>query len=656
MSGGYVRRILNLDLSTDEIKEERPEERVYRDFLGGTGLGVWHIYNHQMAGVNPLGPENIIGVVTGLLNGTNVPFSGRYTVVGKSPLTKTWGDANSGGFFGSELKHAGYDAIFINGISKRPVYLWINDGRAEIRDAGHLWGRDTTETLDIIRSEVGDKKVRVVSIGPSGEKLSLISCIINDRGRAAARSGLGAVMGSKKLKAIAVRGTERVPIDDTKRLTEVRERMLKSLRRSPYPLTKLMMTLLKPIIPWILRRGLTVRPDVGYITESYSKGGTAMFMSTCSEMGDAPCKNWAGVGSRDFPMRTKSYKISDDHVLKYNKRKYSCAACPVGCGAILKIEEGPYALEGGHKPEYETLASFGSMTLNDNVESIIKANDICNRYGLDTISAGATIAFAMECYEKGILTKEDTDGIELTWGNTEAIVRSLERLAKHEGFGELLADGVKKAAERIGKGAEKYAMHVHGQEIPMHDPRLNPSFATTYVTDPTPARHTKGGAGTLELGLHSNLLKDVKLPRIKRFQYKGKGDVHATLSKLHITLDSLGMCQFSGYFGSFPLIEAIEAVTGWDFSTEELMKIGERTQALRQLFNVREGIRPSDFKLPDRIKGVPPLPTGPSAGITIDLDSMVEEFYKAMDWSLVDGKPSEEKLKSLGLIELSIGT
>ncbi len=654
MSGGYVGRFLNLDLSNDKIKEERPEERVYRDFLGGTGLGVWHIYNHQMTGVNPLGPENIIGFVTGLLNGTKVPFSGRYTVVGKSPLTKTWGDANSGGFFGPELKQAGYDAIFIKGISKKPVYLWIKDGEPEIRDASHLWGRDTTETLDIIRSEVGDEKVRVVSIGPSGEKLSLISCIINDKGRAAARSGLGAVMGSKKLKAIAVRGTERVPIDDQKRLTDVSERMLKSLRRSPYLPTKVMMTLLKPIIPWILRRGVVGMPEVGYVTESYIKYGTAGGMSPCSEMGDAPCKNWAGVGFRDFPMRTKSYKISDDYVVKYNKRKYACAACPIGCGAIVKIEGGPYALEEGHKPEYETLAAFGSMTLNDNVESIIKANDICNRYGIDTISAGATIAFAMECYENNILTKDDTDGIELTWGNTEAIVRTLEKLAEHDGFGELLADGVKVAAERIGKGADEYAMHVHGQEIPMHDPRLNPSFATAYVTDPTPARHTKGGAGTLELGLSSNPFKDVKLPRVKRFQYKGKGKVHATLSKLHITLDSLGMCQFLSYFGSFPIIDAIEAVTGWDFSTEELMKTGERIQALRQLFNVREGIKPSDFKLPDRIKGIPPLPAGPSAGITIDLDSMVEEFYKAMDWSLEDGKPSEERLKSLGLAEMSI--
>ncbi|MFC1787252.1 aldehyde ferredoxin oxidoreductase family protein [Halobacteriota archaeon] len=656
MSGGYARKILNLDLSTDEIKEEMPEERVYRDFLGGTGIGVWHIYNNQTAGVNPLGPENIIGFVTGLLNGTNVPFSGRYTVVGKSPLTNTWGDANSGGFFGPELKQAGYDAIFVKGISKKPVYLLINDGKAEIRDADHLWGKDTTETLDIIRSEVGEEKVRVVSIGPSGEKLSLISCIINDGGRAAARSGLGAVMGSKKLKAIAVRGTERVPIDDPERLKDISDRMLKSLTRSTPPITKLMMNLLKPIFPWILRRGLTFRPDVGYITESMSRYGTAMGASSCSEMGDAPCKNWAGVGSRDFPMRTKSYKISDDHVVKYNKRKYACAACPIGCGAIVKIEKGPYSIEEGHKPEYETLASFGSMTLNDNVESIIKANDICNRYGIDTVSAGATIAFAMECYEKGILTKEDTDDIVLTWGNADGIIQVMNKLAKREGFGELLADGVKAAAEKIGKGAEKYAMHVHGQEIPMHDPRLNPSFATTYVTDPTPARHTKGGAGTFELGLSSNPLKDVKLSRVKRFQYKGKGDVHATLSKLHITLDSLGMCQFLGYFGSFPIIDVMEAVTGWDFSTEELMKIGDRIQALRQLFNVREGIVPSDFKLPDRIRGVPPLPAGPSAGITIDLDSMVEDFYKAMDWSLEDGRPSEEKLKNLGLKEMLIRT
>lgn len=287
------------------------------------------------------------------------------------------------------------------------------------------------------------------------------------------------------------------------------------------------------------------------------------------------------------------------------------------------------------------------------MESIIKANDICNRYGLDTISSGVAIAFAMECYEKGILTSEDTDGIELTWGNTEAIIRSLEKLAKREGFGDLLADGVKVAAAKIGKGAEKYAIHVHGQEVPMHDPRLNPSFATTYVTDPTPARHTQGGAAFLEFGITMMPIKEIKIPKIKRHQYSGKGEAHATMSKIQMALGCLGLCQFFGMFSTSPIIELVEAVTGWKYSAEELMKTGERIQALRQAFNVREGIKPSDLIAPNRIKGIPPLTAGPTAGITINLDSMAKEFYQAMDWNLEDGKPSRERLESLELTDVA---
>lgn len=657
LSGGYLGKNLIVDLSVGEIKEERPEERFYSNFLGGIGTGVRYLYTHQKAGVDPLGPENIIGFVTGLFNGTIVPLSGRYTVVGKSPLTGTWGDANSGGFFGPELKKAGYDAVFVKGVSKKPVYLWIKNGQSEIRDASHLWGKDTNETEELIKKELGDEGIRTASIGPSGERLSLISCIVNDKGRAAARSGLGAVMGSKRLKVIAVRGTEKIPVANQEKVMELTKQILELIKTKPSRLTKLMMTLFQPLMPlmitWMMKRGVAGAVDVGTMVEMFSKYGTAANTATSSQMGDAPCKNWAGAGSHDFPMRTKANKISGDHVIKYNVRKYACATCSVGCGAIVKIERGPYAVEEGHRPEYETLASFGSMTLNDNVESIIKANDICNRYGLDTISAGATIAFAMECYEKGILTKEDTDGIELTWGNAEAIVRSLEKLAKREGFGDLLADGVKIAAEKIGKGAEEYAIHVHGQEVPMHDPRLNPSFATTYVTDPTPARHTQGGTAFLEFGFAMMPLKEVQLPKVKRYQYEGKGEAHATMSKIQMALGCLGLCQFLGTFSTFPIIEIIEAVTGWKYSAEELMKTGERIQALRQAFNVREGIKPSDLIAPNRIKGIPPLPVGPTAGITINLDSMVKEFYQAMDWSLEDGKPSKGRLESLGLPDVA---
>jgi len=649
LANGYNNKYLIVNLSSGEIKEEVPKDEIYKNYFGGIGTGVHYLYNNMNSGVDPLGPDNILGFTTGLLNGTNIPFSARFTVVAKSPLTGTWGDANSGGYFGPELKKAGYDAIFIKGISNKPVFLWINDGVAELRDASHLWGKDAYETENIIKEKLNDKLIRVASIGPSGEKLSLISGIVNDMGRIAARSGLGAVMGSKKLKAVAVRGTNKIPIADPEKFKEVRKKMVEPMKLKPKLLTKIMMFLFQPLMPWMLRKGKFSASDTGVLVEGFGTHGTAMLMSASSEMGDAPTKNWKGVGCVDFPMKKVSSKISDDNITKYKTKKYACQSCPIGCGAILKINEGPYQLEETHRPEYETLASFGSLALNSNAESIIMANDICNRYGLDTISAGTVITFAMELFEEGIITKDDTNGIDLTWGNSESIIKMLNKVANREGFGDILADGVKVASEKIGKGSEKYAMHIMGQEPAMHDPRLNPSFGTTYVTDPTPGRHTQGGAGFQEFGFSLMPLEGIEVPEIKRYQYKDKGIPHAISSKVQMAQGALGICIFSGMFGTYPFPEMLKVTTGWEYSSVDIMKVGERIQALRQAFNIREGVKPSDYKLPDRIKGIPPLLSGATANVTIDLDSLVKDFYKAMDWNLESGKPSKEKLQELGL-------
>ncbi len=653
MPNGYKGKILIIDLASKDIKIEKPEEKIYLNYFGGTGTGVRYLYDNQRPGVDPLGSENIFGLITGLFNGTNVPFSGRYSVVGKSPLTKTWGDANSGGYFGTELKKAGYDAVFIKNISEKPVYLWIKDDEIEIRDADKLWGKDTGITDKMLKNELGDELVKSASIGPAGEKLSLISAVMTDHGRAAARSGLGALMGSKKLKAVAVRGTNEVKIFDPERLSELKKDWLKPLKKKPSRIMKFMMWLINPILPWLLRQGVFTMPDVGTVVDGFRKYGTTMSTSVSSEMGDSPCRNWGAAGSHDFSMKKHSFKISDDYVVKHKIRAYGCQACPLRCGAVVKIPDGPFAGEETHRPEYETLAAFGTMLLNDNIDSIIKANEICDSYGLDTISVGSAIAFTMECIENNILSKEDIDGIDLTWGNAEAIITMTEKIAKREGFGDILADGVKIAAEKIGRGSEQYAMHVGGQELPMHDPRLNPSFGTTYITDPTPGRHTAGGAGFLEFGMDLVPLKDIKFPKVKKYEYTGKGESHLILSNAIALLNCIGICQFSGMFGDIPLPEIMEVVTGWKLSTDDLLKTGERVQVLRQLFNVREGIKPSDFKLPDRVKGIPPLKHGPLAGKTIDLDTLVKEFYKTADWNPVDGKPSLKKLQSLGLSHIA---
>ena len=429
MANGYMGKMLFVDLSTGKIEEEALDEKLCRDFLGGYGIGARIIYSRQKAGVDPLGPDNIFGFTTGPLTGTPAPFGSRYTVVGKSPLTGTWGDANSGGFFGPHLKFAGYDAVFFKGISEKPVYLFIDNGKAELRDATHLWGKDSNETEDILRDELG-KKVEVACIGQAGEKLSLISCVMNNKGRAAARSGLGAVMGSKRLKAVAVLGNMEVPLADKKKVGDLRKEYQKAFDGMMYEMMK-----------------------------NYGTcGGTAQ----SAQVGDSPVKNWSGAGIVDFP---NASAVSDDAIIGLQRKRYACYRCSVGCGGLMKAGKEYDYEEGAHKPEYETLAAFGSMLLNDNAESIIMANDICSRYGLDTISAGATIAFAMECYDNGLITKADTDGIELTWGNHRAIIAMTEKLAKREGFGDVLADGTKVAAERIGKGSDKYAMHAGGRGI-----------------------------------------------------------------------------------------------------------------------------------------------------------------------------------------------
>lgn len=599
-------KVLFVDLSNGKMKDELFGEEILRKFLGGYGLAAKIMYDRQKPGIDPLGPENMLGFFTGPLTGTPAIIGSRYVVVGKSPLTDTWGDANSGGYFGPALKFAGYDGVFFTGISKKPVYLFVDAGKPELIDAGWLWGKDCCETEDMLREKYG-AKTNVACIGPSGEKLSLISCVINDKGRAAGRSGLGAVMGSKKLKAIAVRGNIKVPLADEEKARQ-------------------------------LRRDWAKKVNVGF-AETLKEHGTAGITAGSSESGDSPAKNWGDAGSEAFP---NSDAISDDAVIKYQLRKWPCWQCIIACGGHVKVASGPFVSEG-HKPEYETLASYGTMCLNDNLESIIKANDICNRAGLDTISAGCIIAFAIECYENGLITKKDTDGIELKWGNAEAIVSMTEKLAKREGFGDILADGVKVAAEKIGKGSEKYAVHIGGQEVPMHDPKFTPGLGPTYLLDATPARHTQGGE-LIAPGA------GLELPKHERTVYTGRAESERTLINLMHVVNATGLCMF-GYLSmdvnSIP--EFMTAVTGWDFTLDECQVTGERIGTLRHIFNLREGHNPLKREVNTRAFGIPPLKRGPLKGITIDNDTMVKEYLKLMDWDPVTTVPSQKRLKELGL-------
>ncbi|MFC1937377.1 aldehyde ferredoxin oxidoreductase family protein [Chloroflexota bacterium] len=620
MGNGYMGMVLWVNLAKGELKDEALDEKLCRDFIGGYGIGARLIYSRQKGRVDALGPENTLGFITGPLTGTDAPFGSRYEVVAKSPLTGGWGDANSGGDWGAYLKFAGYDGVFFTGASAKPVYLIIKEGKAELKDASHLWGKDVHQTEAALMAELGQKG-SVVSIGPSGEKLSLISCPVNNEGRAPGRSGLGAVMGSKKLKAIAVTGTAKVPVADVQKARSLRREYLGRLKGGSMDYLGM------------------VFADV------FRNFGTSGITADSAFSGDSPVKNWGGVGRKDFPNVTL---ISDENVRRFEEKKYGCYRCPFNCGGLMKAGTEYQYKAGTHKPEYETLCAFGTMCLNDNLESITKANDICNRYGLDTISAGGTIAFAIECYENGIITKQDTDGIELTWGNHKAIIDMLEKLAKREGFGDVLADGVRVAAQKIGKGAEEYAIHVGGQELPMHDSRFAPSHGMNYQADPTPGRHTQGG---LAMGAG---IPGLNIPDLDKYTYHGKGKYEAIVKNQIHMVNCTGMCLF-GWL-CFPwdeLRDVLSAVTGWQLSQDDVCRAGERIATLRQAFNVREGLSPEDFKMPPRVLGQPPLKEGPLANITIDNETQVREYYKAMGWDPKTGKPVKDKLVELGLEDVA---
>ncbi len=617
MPKGYNGKVLFVDLTSGSIKEESLPEKVYRDFIGGQGLGVRILYERMKPKADPLGPDNMLGFLVGPLTGTGIHGT-RFQVVAKSPVTGGWGDANSGGSLAGELKAAGYDAVFFSGISPKPVYLFLKDGKAELKDASHLWGKDTIDTEESIQNELGDKRVGVSCIGPAGEAKSLMACLRHN-GCAAGRSGLGAVMGSKRLKAFAVRGTKPVSIADPERFATLRRDYLKSVRDSEHS--------------WVT---------------NFRDYGTCGITSDAIVDGDGPVKNWSLYGEKAFPTHAK---IDGVEVIKYQTRKHACTGCPLGCKGWVTMGKGAYAVKDSSKLEYETLTMIGSNCMVDDLEAISKANDICNRLGIDTISTGASIAFAMECYERGVITKEDTDGIELEWGSGKALVAMTEKIGRREGFGAVLADGSKPAAERIGKGSMEWSMHVGGQDVPAHDPRVSYGFGWTYICDPTPARHTSAIFKTAHDGrAEVSITSKLNLPKPDKLDAEANAPIYAICSDLDRLWTSVGLCIFGVVPETLPLAEVVSAVTGWDFTIAEGLKTGRRIQTLRQAFNFREGVRPSEWRLPKRLAAV--VSQGPFAGRKVHFEAMKEKGYEALGWDGKTGRPLESTLKELKLKEL----
>ncbi|MEA2102171.1 MAG: aldehyde ferredoxin oxidoreductase N-terminal domain-containing protein, partial [Thermodesulfobacteriota bacterium] len=475
MASGYMGKVLVLDLGTREINEEEIPEAVYKKYLSGMGLGAYILYNRIPKGADPLGPDNMLGFVSGLLTATGSIITGRWMVTGKSPLTGGWGDANCGGTFSPAIKRCGYDGVFFTGISKDPVYLYIDPkGVPELKDASDLWGNDAVETEEMLIERHG-KSAKVACIGPAGEKLSLISGVCNDKGRIAARSGLGALMGSKRLKALCLAGRKKIEVYDKagmKGLTKKASDFISKGSSVPLPPGSAL-----PYIGAMMRIMPTQMAQDGLLFKLLlQKWGTVFQNQYSIEAGDSPIKNWKGT-NKDFGA-SKSKTTNADVFIRVQTRKYHCYSCPIGCGGICSTT-GKYSET--HKPEYETVLALGGLLMNDDPEMIFYLNEVLNRAGMDSISAGSTVAFAMECLENGLISASDIDGIDLTWGNTEAIIAFIEKMTAREGnIGELFADGTKKASERIGQGSDAFAIHAGGQELPMHDPRNDPGYAIHY--------------------------------------------------------------------------------------------------------------------------------------------------------------------------------
>ena len=657
MNGSFMGRILCVDLGSGTIENIEVPASVYEAVLAGKGLEAWYLYNHIPAGADPLGPENILAFAAGALCGTGAFLTGRWTVACKSPLTGGWGDANCGGLFAPAIKQCGYDAIFFSGISENPVYFFCDGKTAELRDASDYWGLDATETENALHRDLDSvcrKKPCVACIGPAGEKLSLISGICNEGGRIAARSGVGAVMGSKRLKAIVLAGDKPFPCVDSDKVKELSHELGRKLLKISLPsglgvffgAGGVMMGHL-PNIPL----------DGSMTAYMFREWGTPANTPLAITSGDGPIKNWAGT-PKDVRRMASGY--NPEHINKIETVKYHCYSCPLGCGGKLNIRGRKYAsFDETHKPEYETIESFGPLLANRSLDSIYQLNELLNRAGMDTIGAGNTVAWAIECYEKGILTKSQTDGLELTWGNTEAILALAEKMIAREGFGDALADGVKRASEKFG--GKEFAMHIGGQEPGMHDARNDPQLGIHFVAEPAPGKHTVGMS--LEYGAMS--LCDIcswAPPATVHPKSRDLEDTEtlALVSKANacytMLTDGAGGCYYGQIMGvhMWKLIEYLNAAEGWNYDGDHYMEIGERIQTLRQLFNVKHGIDPASFKLPHRMLGLPPLPSGPLKGVTLSKHrEQVSAHWKAFGWDPESGVPLPDTIKRLGIDKLT---
>lgn len=608
---GYHGKILQVDLSTRQTKDIELKEEDLRKFIGGAGLAAKLMYPLLSKNLDPLCPENPLIFITGPFTGTAIPSTGRHTICAKSPLTNIWGESSTGGFFGVSLKSTGYDGVMVVGHSAKPVYLLMHDGAAEIKDASHLWGKGFYQTKDILMKEVNQQKARVAGIGQGGENLVKYAAVMNDDGRAAGRCGLGAVMGAKKLKAIVTYGDRRPSVVNSGKLkADIKAALV-------VPITEL--------------TALSTR-------EMFREFGTIGYLDMAMYLSDAPAKYFS---KSVFPVEEIDAKALKQ---KYTVTSTACSGCPIGCGRLT--EYGNHGIDKVDGPEYQTATALGPCCMNFDLDSIIHANHLCNDYGIDTISTGVSIAFAMYLYEKGVLTK-DQMGMEMKWGDSKAIVGLVEKIAKREGAGDILAEGVKRIAEKFGVSRDE-AVHVKGLEIPMHDPRAFFGDAVDYATSPRGACHTKGDYYMVDMG--RGVLDAGVIPGDRFESSEDKGAMVARYQNLRDLFNSLPLCIFSTIISPGHIAGLLNAVTGWDFNPDSIMMAGERSFNVKRVINIKLGITKEDDKLPKI--AITPLSEGTSQGKQPDMETLMQGHYKERGWDIKTGKPTKGKLQQLGLSEM----
>ncbi|MBW2180038.1 MAG: aldehyde ferredoxin oxidoreductase family protein, partial [Deltaproteobacteria bacterium] len=603
---GYWGKLLVADLTKGTLTDEPLNENYARDFIGSTGLAARYLFDMIDEQTDPLGPDNPLILMPGLLNGTSAPSVSRWGGATKSPLTGHYGDANAGAIFGAELKNAGYDGIILKGQSANPVYLNIQDGSTELRDADSLWGKDTYKTQEEIKDACSDKRTQIACIGPASENLVSYGNIMSEFSHCLGRAGLGCVMGSKKVKAIAVRGNMKLPMKDPEAFRETAAKAMTDVKEA-------------------------------FLTQWMHEGGTASWVDSAIAHGDGPTRYYTAATMEE------ATKISGVTMAEeYETGHTACFGCPIRCRKVLQIKEGKYTFERTEGPEYETVMALGAMMgLELDMSTIAHLNEVCNAYGFDTISGGASAGYAFYLYDLGVISDKDTGGLKLTWGNIDAAVALIEQIGKNEGFGAIVAGGTKRMARQYDRPLGE-AVQTKGLEIPMHDPRAFHSMGLVYATSPRGADHNKsdgyqvdGGVGHPDLGLNADdRWGDEKAAMVEKSQ------------NYRALTDSIGICHFA-MIPFDMLVDMINAATGWDTNMDQLLKAGERIFQMQRALSCKLGISAKDDALPELITR--PISDGGQEGHVPSMEKMLPEYYTLRDWDSTTGKPSKKRLKELGM-------